>query len=190
MLSCSLGDGAELRPLEPWQAADFAAYVDRHRAHLAPWLPWARTIVDADTARAFLQDYADRLSRDAGRMFALWLDGEMVGGTVFRTFDAAAGTCEIGVWMAPHATGRGLVTRACQVMIDWAVGTRGIRRVEWQAVSTNERSLATAKRLGMQREGVLRSAVPRNGRREDLEIWAVVNDGPPPPRDAPPPAGR
>jgi RimJ/RimL family protein N-acetyltransferase len=38
MLAYPLGDGAELRALEPWQAAEFAASVDRARAHLAPWL--------------------------------------------------------------------------------------------------------------------------------------------------------
>ena len=36
MLAYPLGDGAELRTLEPWQAAEFAASVDRARAHLAP----------------------------------------------------------------------------------------------------------------------------------------------------------
>ncbi len=189
MLASPLGDGAELRPLDPWQAAEFAASVERDRAHLAPWLPWARTIVDADSARAFLQSYADKQARDAGRMFGIWRDEELVGGTVFRTIDAPNGTCEIGVWLAPRAGGRGIVTRACQVMIDWAFRVRGLSRVEWRAVSTNARSIATAQRLGMTREGTLRSAVPGEAGRQDLEIWAVVNDAPWP-GAAPPPAGR
>lgn len=50
-----LSPGAELRPLEPWQAAEFAAHVAAARDHLAPWLPWARTVVDTESARAFLQ---------------------------------------------------------------------------------------------------------------------------------------
>jgi RimJ/RimL family protein N-acetyltransferase len=188
MLSHPLGDGAELRPLEPWRAAEFAASIERDREHLAPWLPWAATIVDADGARTWLQGYADKLAVDSGQVFGIWLDGVLVGGTVFRIFDADRGNCEIGVWIAPCAGGRGIVTRACRDMVDWAFRVRGMSRVEWAAVTSNERSLATAKRLGMVREGVLRAAVPADGGRQDLEIWAVVNERAP--GAAPPPAGR
>ena len=31
-MTCPLGDGAELRPLEPWQAAELAAHIDQERA--------------------------------------------------------------------------------------------------------------------------------------------------------------
>jgi len=163
-----------MAPLEPWRAAEFAACIERDREHLAPWLQWSRRIVDVDGAREWLQGYADKQASDTGRIFGIWLDGDLVGDTVFREFDARHGNCELGVWIAPHAGGRGIITRACRDMIDWAFRVRGMSRVEWRAVSSNERSLATAERLGMTREGVLRSVVPHDGERQDLEVWAVV----------------
>jgi ribosomal-protein-serine acetyltransferase len=174
MLVASLGDGAELRPLEPWQAAEFAAYIDKHRPHLAPWLPWAVRITDTEGARGFLQRYAERQADDAGRIYSIWLDHEMVGGALFRTFDVATLTCELGVWVAPEAEGRGLVTRACRRLIDWAIGERGLNRVEWRCVPDNTRSIAVAKRLGMTREGVLRQSFPFNGELLDVELWALL----------------
>ena len=173
MLSTSIGD-AELRTLEPWQAAEFAAFTARHRDHLAPWLPWARSIVDEEGARAFLQRYADRTAADGPRIYALWQDGVMVGGTLFRIFDPGARTCEIGVWLSPDATGRGLVTRAAQAMIDWAVDVRGMRRVEWCCVPENLPSRAVARRLGMVHEGTARQAFEHEGRLWDLETWALL----------------
>lgn len=174
MFAYPLGDGAELWPLEPWQAAEFAAYLDRSRAHLAPWLPWARTITDEDTARHWLQRYADSQAADGGRIYGIWLDGVLVGGTLFRVFDRRSGTCEVGVWLAPEAEGRGLVTRAVLHMIEWAVEVRGMTRVEWRTVSDNVRSIAVAKRLGMVREGVLRQAFPLDGVRHDVEVWSLL----------------
>jgi ribosomal-protein-serine acetyltransferase len=174
VLHHDLDGGATLSPFEPWRAAELAAHVERHRAHLEPWLPWARRIVDVASAREFLQGYADKLARDEARVLALDVDGELTGGIAFRTFDAEAGTCELGVWIAPRASGRGLVTRACQAMIEWACGARGIRRVEWRAVPGNTRSIAVAMRLGMTRDGVLRSAVRDGDTRQDLEIWALT----------------
>src|ERR1700754_2706992 len=103
MLGVSLGDGAERRALEPWLAPEFAEHVDRARAHLAPWLPWATRVVDEDSACEFLQRYADDQAQDGGRVYGLWLDGTLSGGTLFRVFDVRFGVCEIGVWLDPDA---------------------------------------------------------------------------------------
>ncbi|MGH3392207.1 MAG: GNAT family N-acetyltransferase [Actinomadura sp.] len=176
MLGKPLGDGAELRSLEPWQAAEFAAYTDRVRAHLEPWLPWAHVVTDTESARRFLQRYADRQAADGGRIYGIWLDDVLVGGTLFRMFDAENGLCEVGVWLAPEAQGRGLITRAATIMIDWAVRVRGLSRVEWLCSPANQRSSAVAKRLGMTHEGVLRSVFPMNGVRHDLEVWSMLAD--------------
>ncbi|GAA2803111.1 GNAT family protein [Saccharopolyspora taberi] len=175
MLACPLADGAELRPLEPWQAAEFAAYTDRHRAHLREWLPWADLVTDEGSARAFLQRYADRQAADDGRIYGIWLDGELAGGTVFRVFDPQSGSCEIGVWLSPEAQGRGLITTAVRHMIDWAVRVRGMRRVEWRNARDNTRSSAVAQRLGMRRDGVLRENFLFRGHRHDVEIWSVLD---------------
>ncbi len=174
LLNLSLGDGAELRALEPWQAAEFAAHVDRARAHLAPWLPWATTVVDEAAARAFLQRYADRQAAGAGRIYGIWLADVLVGGTLFRTFDAASRVCELGVWLDPDAQGRGLITLAARHMIDWAFRVRGMARVEWWSVPRNARSIAVAQRLGMTRDGTLRSVFELNVVREDVEVWALL----------------
>jgi RimJ/RimL family protein N-acetyltransferase len=175
MLAHPLGDGAELRPLEPWQAAEFAAYVEEQREHLRPWLPWAVFVTDEPSARAFLQRYADRQAADEGRIYGLWEHDRLVGGTLFRVFDAAGGTCEIGVWLSADAVGRGLVTRAASAMVDWAVSVRGMRRVEWHTVPENRSSRAVAERLGMQLEGVQRQAFEHEGRLWDVELWALVS---------------
>ncbi|MFL6074739.1 MAG: GNAT family N-acetyltransferase [Mycobacteriales bacterium] len=174
MLSLSLADDAELRALEPWRAAEFAEHIDRARAHLAPWLPWATTITDTDLARAFLQGYADRQARDEGRIYGIWVAGRLEGGVLFRTFDAAAGNCEIGVWISPAAGGRGLVTAAARHLIDWALRVRGLARVEWYCVPHNTRSVAAAKRLGMTKEGTFREYFLFDGERLDVEVWSLL----------------
>jgi ribosomal-protein-serine acetyltransferase len=181
MFTLPLGDNAELKPLEPWQAGEFTAYLDAARPHLAPWLPWARSLTDEAGVRRWLQRYADRQARDEGRIYGIWLGDELVGGALFRVFDAEYGVCEIGVWLAPAAQGHGLVTRAARHMIDWAFRVRGMSRVEWHCVPSNERSIAVARRLGMTRDGVLRSAYLDDGVRRDVEIWSLLADDPMPP---------
>ncbi|TDD72853.1 N-acetyltransferase [Actinomadura darangshiensis] len=176
MFARTIGDGAELRPFEPWQAAEFAAHAQRVRADIEQYIPWARTVVDEKSARELLQSYADRQAKDRGRMYGIWVDGVLQGGTVFRTFDAQQGVCEAGVWLAPEARGRGLVTAAVRVMIDWAIGVRGMHRVEWLCDPRNTASAAVAKRLGMTCEGVLRQGFVLGGERRDVQVWAVLDE--------------
>jgi ribosomal-protein-serine acetyltransferase len=174
MFAISLGDGAELRPLEPWQAEEFLAHMDRGRAYVGRHIGLPDATADLSSARAWLQSYADKAAADAGRLYGIRLDGRLVGGVLFRVFDAAAGTCEAGCWLEPAATGRGLVTRAARVIIDWAVHERGIHRVEWLVSPENTSSINVAKRLGMSREGVLRANFAYRGVRQDTEVWSVL----------------
>ncbi|MFC4053930.1 GNAT family N-acetyltransferase [Actinomadura syzygii] len=176
MFAHRLADDAELRPLEPWQSAEFAEHVARVRDDIVEYIPWGHLIVDEATARAYLDSYAEKQARDAGRIYGIWMDGVLQGGTLFRTFDAAMGVCELGVWLAAEARGRGLITTAARHMIDWTFGTRGMHRVEWHCDRRNTSSSAVARRLGMTREGVLRESYLLGGTRRDVEIWAVLAD--------------
>ncbi|MGV9253975.1 GNAT family N-acetyltransferase [Streptomyces sp. NPDC003697] len=174
MYAISLGDDAELRPLEPWHAEEFLAHLDRGRDFVTRHVPFGSTATDADSARAVLQSYADKRAADTGFLHGLWLHGTLVGGLLFRVFDAATGTCELGCWLEPAGTGRGLVTRGARVLIDWAFDERGMHRVEWCASSANAPSVAVARRLGMTRDGVLRAHYPYRGVRQDIEVWSVL----------------
>ncbi|MFD6326619.1 GNAT family N-acetyltransferase [Streptomyces sp. NPDC058442] len=175
MYAIRLGDdGAELRPLEPWHAEEFLAHLERGREFINQYVPFGSRATDVPTAREALQRYADLRAADTASLHGLWLDGRLVGGVLTLHFDAENGTCEVGCWLEPAATGRGLVTRAMRVLIDWAVEQRGIHRVEWVAAADNESSLNTARRLGMTRDGVRREAHLHHGVRHDLEVWSVL----------------
>ncbi|MFG2002578.1 GNAT family N-acetyltransferase [Spirillospora sp. NPDC048911] len=176
MLGHVLAENAVLRALEPWQAEEFAAHVDVVRDDLLPWIPFARMVVDVDSARSFLQGYADRQAADGGRIYGIWVDGVLAGGVLFRVFNAEIGVCEVGVWLGAGARGRGLVTMAVRHMVDWAMNVRGMARVEWRCDPENANSRAAAKRLGFTHEATLRSTWIIEGERHDEEIWALVKD--------------
>ncbi|MFI7442907.1 GNAT family N-acetyltransferase [Nonomuraea indica] len=175
MFAVSLGDdGAELRPLEPWRAEEFLAHMDRGREFVGRHIALADAVTDLASSRSFLQAYADKAAADTGRIHGIWTDGKLVGGVLFRTMDVAQGVAETGCWLEPSAAGRGLVTRAARVIIDWAVEERGIHRVEWRVSSANEASIAVARRLGMTRDGVLRESFRHRGELQDIEVWSVL----------------
>ncbi|MTD56254.1 GNAT family N-acetyltransferase [Amycolatopsis pithecellobii] len=175
MLRVPLGDdGAELRLLEPYQAVEFIALVDRGREFIGRYLRFPDTVTDLASGRSFLQDFADKTAADTGRIYGIWLAGQLVGSVIFAMIDAGTGIAEAGCWLEPSAAGKGLVTRAARAIIDWAINERGIHRVEWRAAVANEASIAVAKRLGMTREGVLREYYLHRGTRFDVEVWSIL----------------
>ncbi|MFI0447695.1 GNAT family N-acetyltransferase [Actinomadura sp. 6N118] len=176
MFAHVLGENAELRPLEPWHSEEFAGHVELVRDDLLPWIPFARMVVDVESARAFLQSYADRQAADGGRIYGIWVDGVLAGGVLFRVFDAAIGVCEVGVWLGTGARGRGLVTKAVRHMVDWAMNVRGMARVEWRCDPENANSRAAAKRIGFTHEATLRGSWVIEGERRDEEIWVLLKD--------------
>ncbi|MCQ8774513.1 GNAT family N-acetyltransferase [Streptomyces telluris] len=175
MYAISLGDdGAELRPVEPWQAAEFLAHMDRGREFIGQHNGLPDVVTDLESSRAFLRTYAERTAADTGRLYGIWSDGKLVGGFLLRRLDFEQGVAEAGCWLEPAAVGRGLVTRAARAVIDWAVEERGIHRVEWWVSAENAPSIAVARRLGMTRDGVLRESFLYRGKRHDEEIWSVL----------------
>ena len=180
MFALPVGDNAQLRPLEPWHAQEFLAHIDRARPNVDPWIPWATLSTDLASATAVLQHYVDNQAKDTARIYGIWLDGTLVGGVMFTKFDATSGVCEIGCWLEAAGEGRGLVTRACRALIDWAFKERGMSRVEWWATAGNTRSIKAARRLGMTRDGVLRQRSAYRGVRHDSEIWSALSEEWPP----------
>ncbi|MET9658528.1 GNAT family protein [Streptomyces sp. NPDC006510] len=185
MFTLPLGDTAQLRPLEPRHAQEFLTHIDRSRRYVDPWIPWATFSTDLASATAVLQRYADKQAADSARIYGIWLDGTLVGGVMFTRFDSTSGVCEVGCWLEPAGEGRGLVTRACRVLIDWAFAERGMSRVEWWVAAGNTRSIEVARRLGMTRDGVLRQHTAYRGVRHDIEVWSVLSDEWPAVRKAP-----
>ncbi|MEU6731708.1 GNAT family protein [Streptomyces physcomitrii] len=174
MYAVPLAEDAALRPLEPWQAEEFLAHMDRARPHTDPWIPWASRSTDLDSARATLQDYADKQAADTGRLYGIWRAGILVGGVMFVHFDTRLGNCEIGVWTEPAGEGHGLITAAVRHLIDYAFTERGMHRVEWFSSTRNARSRAVAQRVGMQLDGTLREYFPNRGFRHDKEVWSLL----------------
>ncbi|MET9568329.1 GNAT family protein [Streptomyces virginiae] len=174
MFSIDLAEGAQLFPLEARHAEEFFAHIERGREFIGQYVGFPDRSPDVDSARAFLAKYAVKAGEDGARFFGIRLDGTLVGGVLFPNFDADGGNCEIGCWLEPAAAGRGLVTRACQVLIDYAFGERGMHRVEWHAATGNKKSLAVAERLGMTREGVMRENYFHRGVRQDTEVWSIL----------------
>ncbi|MFJ9444555.1 GNAT family N-acetyltransferase [Kitasatospora sp. NPDC101235] len=127
---------------------EFFTVIEESLEHLRPWMPWVAEHSRARTAE-FLAGRAERWESGRDFTYAIVLDGAIVGVCgLFRREDAPSDTREIGYWLHPAATGRGLVTRAVRAVVEQAFRLPGVECVEIVHDPANRASGAVPARLG------------------------------------------
>ncbi len=153
-----LAGEAYLRLLDLQDAGEVFALTDASRDHLRRWLPWVdftRTVADSE---AFIASSLEQFARGLGFQAGIWRGGTLCGVAGMHPIDRANRQGSIGYWIGAAYEGQGLITLACQAVLDEAFTRYGLHRMELRAAAGNERSQAVARRLGFTREGVVRDA--------------------------------
>lgn len=107
--------------------------------------------------------------------FAIDVDGTIVGQA--QLFDVVHGSRSsgwAGYWLDEGATGRGYATWALATLVDHALLTAGLHRVEVGIRPENAPSLAVVGRLGLPEEGLRRGLMHVEGRWRDHRCFAVL----------------
>ena len=172
-LSEPLSDGVVC--LREWRDADQDALVEiANDDAIQQWtrVPSPYTKRDAEEWFALT-----RTTRAAGHQVAFAVtaaeDGELLGSIDLRVNPADPAIGELGYMVGPRARGRGVATRAVELITAWAFDALAIERMEILVDPRNEPSTRVAASAGYEREGLLRSYRPsRNGGRLDLAIFA------------------
>jgi len=172
-----LSEDCHLRVLREADADELHRLVERNRAHLSPWMPWAADQTPERTA-AFIRTTERRLADNNGFEAAIVLDGQIVGALGFPGVDWVARATSIGYWLDEAHQGHGLMTRAVRALIDHAFGELDLNRVEIRAAAENRRSRAIPERLGFRQEGLLREAERVGDRYQDLVVYGLLAGDP------------
>ena len=128
---------------------EFASDPEWGRYLTAP-TPYLREHAVEFVARQTLTSWDDR------PMWAIVLEGQVVGGIGIRiNVEHATGALDYSI--AKKHWGRGLTVEAARVVVDWGFRMHRLAKVYAIADARNAQSLRVMEKLGMAREGMLRS---------------------------------
>lgn len=168
-----LGDGVEVRVLEPEDADEVFSLVDGDRERLREWMPWVDSTASPADTRAFIE--SARASQTDLDGLGIYVDGAYAGGIGLRV-QPLNRHGEIGYWIGSAWEGRGLVTRACRALIRHAFDELNVHSVEIRVAPHNVRSRAIPERLGFTQEGVQREAGRTDGQGfVDLIVYGILD---------------
>ncbi|MEV7602166.1 GNAT family N-acetyltransferase [Kitasatospora sp. NPDC089797] len=122
--------------------------IEESLEHLRPWMPWVAEH-SLDSTAEFLAKRAELWESGRDFTYAILLDGAIVGACgLFHREGTAADGREIGYWLHPAATGRGIATRTARALTEQAFRLPGVEFVEIVHDPANRASGAVPARLG------------------------------------------
>lgn len=169
----SVTDAIKLRLLEETDAEELHALIEANLAYLEPWLPWAAGQTLEDTL-GFIRGTRLQAEENEGFQAAIVTEEGIVGVIGYVSVDWANRSTRIGYWLDEGQQGKGTMTAAVRLLVDHALTTWQLNRVEIVVAIENRRSRAIPERLGLREEGTLRRYQLVNGRYLDCVSYSML----------------
>ncbi|MFZ1994972.1 MAG: GNAT family protein [Solirubrobacteraceae bacterium] len=171
--------GLLLRRWLPEDALVLSDAVAESREHLRPWMAWvAGEPSTLEQRRSMLIGFERDWLAGGDVVLGMFLDGRVVGGCGLHRRIACDGL-ELGYWVHPHFTRRGLATTAARLLTDTALRLPRITHVEIHHDKANVASAGVPRRLGFRLLAEMPDEIETPGEigiecqwRMDQEQWA------------------
>ncbi len=128
-------------------------------------------------AKKDIQDYINQGKKKIGEPFAIEIGGEYAGSVIlqFQNFNPQDHRGRIHIWLHPKFRGRGIMTKAVNLVVKYAFKKYKWVKIIAQTRSYNKASQGVLKRTGFKLEGVLKKDALKNGKYVDNTLWARFN---------------
>jgi ribosomal-protein-serine acetyltransferase len=174
MFSHKVDKNIELRLYEPHDAEELNALIESNFDHLKKWSAWLKDDRSIANTRAFIERNLKQFAENEGFAIGIWFEGEMAGQIEYNYLDWKNRKTEIGFWLGESFQGKGLATKSCRALINYAFDELKLNRVEMQCGVENRKSRRIAEKLGFTEEGIVRQSVWLHDRFVDFVIYGML----------------
>ena len=168
--------GLILSALDESRAQELFELTDANRQYLRVWLPWLDKNKYLQNSLDFIKEskknYTKKISIDLG----IYYKEKLSGVISLHRFDWQNRSCSIGYWIGESYQRKGLVTKSCKALRDYAFKDIELNRIDIRCAPSNQRSRAVPERLGFKEEGVLRQAEWLYERYVDHVVYSMLRD--------------
>ncbi|MCM3783721.1 GNAT family N-acetyltransferase [Neobacillus mesonae] len=159
---------------EDWESSYIGGFDTPARRLLECAVELPPTTLDA---KRFTEQNAEFCSTNGRIMFTIVnLKGESVGGINLNSINERNGTFSIGIVIDKEHRGKGIGTRAMNILLKYAFLERRLNKFNDYVLEGNEASSRMMIKLGCIQEGVRRQVVYMNGQYLDFILYGLTKD--------------
>ena len=164
-----------IRPYELTDAEALHAAAMESVDTVGRWLPWCHAELKLDELRAWIEkEIALRAEGLSVEFIIEDEEGRFLGGCCVNRVDPELRIGNLGYWVRSSMAGRGIVSRAARMAVEWAFAETELERIEVLCEVENTGSQRVAEKIGALREGLLRSRLFVHGKPRDVFVYSVI----------------
>lgn len=157
MFKYKIDENIELRLFEYSNTEELFKLIEKNRYYLREWLGWVDRNKTLSDTTDFIKFTKTSLVNGQGVKSGIWYDDKLIGLIDHHDVNRNAKSLNIGYWLDSDYQGKGIMTKCCVSMINYAFNL-GMNKVEIRCAEKNYGSRAIPERLGFIEEGKLRCA--------------------------------
>ncbi len=165
----------ELRLLQAYHAEQLFLLSQRNRAYLQTWLPTLDFTLSVNHSRKYINLSLEQYANREGLKCGIWYDGKLAGLIGHYKMDWMNKNTCLEYWLGEEFSGQGLMTKACQAMVDYALNDLKLHRVEIRCAVENRKSRAIPERLGFEMEGIVREVEWLHDHYVDHALYSMLD---------------
>lgn len=175
MFSLKVDDDLELAlPTDSSIEAAYALVMDNYD-HLHEWMPWVNESFTLESVTEYYKRTLLKFARSEDEIgLNIVFKDVIVGGIGFHEINRQDRCAEIGYWLGKSATGRGLITKSVEKLLEYGFGELKLNRIVIKCVPENAKSRAIPERLRFTVEGVEREAGWLHTRFVDHVVYSML----------------
>ena len=166
--------GLELSLIGMDDAPELFSVVDSNRMHLREWLPWLDGTKSIEDENSFISMSLEEYEKREGIIYAIRLDGNIIGTIGLNWIDWGNKGCGVGYWLAENLTGNGYVTKSCIRLMEHCFDDLNLHRFVLEAAVENVASCEVAERIGMRLEGITKDREWLYDHYVDAKLYAIT----------------
>lgn len=148
MFYADIEEDLKLKILMPYDDEILFKLVDKNRDYLKEWLPWLDNVSCSEDIRTFINNSYKRMSDNEGFDLGIVYKNSLVGVIGFHNYDKDKKAISLGYWIDEKYSRRGLITKTCKYLINYAFDKFNMGFVEIHTAKNNAKSKSVAQKLG------------------------------------------
>jgi ribosomal-protein-serine acetyltransferase len=141
-------------------AEEFYNLTMSSKDYLKEWLGWLDYTENVEDTTENIKARLKGFSENGGypKSFAIIYKGKIAGAIGFNEISKANKVGVVGYWLGEQFQGKGIMTKAFKVLIDYGIRELKLNRIEVSVAVENHKSRALPERFGFKKEGIIRQA--------------------------------